>query len=101
VYLGEVSFMLNDNTTDLQLRWIHYNASESAAWFIDEISVDCEMFRATITFEEEDRLETFCLLNFIIILLLLELYIIFGGVILVMWRQAILTVYVVGLNLIY
>ena len=55
VIFQETSFSLNDNATHLQLRWIQPNTSESSAWFIDEIFIDCNPFSATIVFEEQDR----------------------------------------------
>ena len=63
----ETVFILNDDTTKLQLRWIQNDTIESAPWFIDEIFVDCSTFSATITFEEIDRLENhLCMHSFII-----------------------------------
>ena len=54
---AQLVIRLNDNTTALQLRWVQYNASESPAWLIDEIYVDCVPFTTVLTFEEPNRLE--------------------------------------------
>ena len=54
----QTDFFLNDNATQLQLRWIQRDAPGNPAWFIDEIFVDCYNLIATIAFEEEDRLDT-------------------------------------------
>ena len=56
---AQLVIRLKDNTTALQLRWVQYNASESPAWFIDEIYVECTSsmpFITTLTFEETNRL---------------------------------------------
>ena len=64
---AEAEIALNDNITDLQLRWVQNSSTEgSVAWLIDEIFVTCPPFSATITFEETDRLESFIEYKFII-----------------------------------
>lgn len=58
--IWEADFMLSDNVTDFQLRWIQYGASEDPGWFIDEIYISCPVFTASMLFEEADRLENIC-----------------------------------------